>query len=152
MSLLRLIGSCVLALTSVGCGSNGIFGGGHELAYAAAAGSCGPTDGPAVAIYLSPTPVGSLEPSAPYVRINVLQPLDRLTDRTWVLGGDEPDGGAVYYSGAGEYEVAEGGWIGVSSVASDSTLTGFALLRFPTSGLIRREFHAAWIPRTMLCG
>jgi hypothetical protein len=152
MSVLRLICISALALAPAACASDGIFGSAGGLSYAAATRTCGPADGPGTAIYLSPAPVDSLPPPAPYVLVDIWQPLDRLTDRTWVLGGSDADGGAAYYSSAGEYEVAEGGRVRVSSVASDGTLTGSTLLDFPRSGRLRSDFHAVWIPRAVLCG
>jgi hypothetical protein len=152
MPSLRLSAVCILSLLSAGCGSGGILGSAEGFEYAAATAACGPTDGPAVAIYLAATPVHSLEPSAPYVRIYVPQPLDRLTEQVWTLGGSGSDAQAVYYSSASEYEVATSGRVRVSSVASDGTLEGTADLRFSEAGRIRGEFHAAWITREVLCG
>lgn len=152
MTTLRLVGIGVLAILSAGCASDGIFGAAQTWTYAAATGACGPTDGPAVAIYLAPTPVDSLEPSPPYVRINILQPPERLTERAWVIGGSEPDGSAAYYSSASEYEIATSGRVRVRSVASDGTVTGVADLSFPTSGHLHREFQAAWTARYWMCG
>lgn len=144
---------CVLALLSVSCSSGSIVGSTEILPYAVAAQSCGPADGPAVSIYLTPDVVRSLEPTTPYVRINILQPLDRLTERSWRLNGAaaDADGAAVYYTGAGS-EIATDGEVRVSTVDPDRTLHGFAELRFPTLGRVRGEFHAVWNPRAMLCG
>jgi hypothetical protein len=144
---------CVLALLSASCSSGSILGSVEGLPHAVAAQSCGPADGPAVSIYLTPAAVSTLEPPAPYVRISILQPLGRLTERSWTMNGAaaDADGAAVYYTTDGS-ELATSGEVRVNTVDSDRTLHGFADLRFPTLGHIRGEFHAAWNPRVTVCG
>jgi hypothetical protein len=148
------IGILALALLSASCSSgSGILGSSEGLSHAVAAQSCGPADGPAVSIYLTPGEVSSLEPPAPYVRITVLQPLGRLTERSWTLNGNaaDADGAAVYYAGTGS-EIATSGEVRVSTVDADRTVHGFADLRFPTLGHVRGDFHAEWNPRVTVCG
>jgi hypothetical protein len=155
MAAPRIFGICILALLAASCSSGSISGAKEGLPYAAAAQSCGPADGPAVSIYLTPTLVSSLDPVPPYVRIDVWQPLDRLTERPWTLSSGsaaDADGAAVYYTGAPELEVATSGRVTVSTVAPDRSIHGFADLRFPTLGRVRGEFHALWNSRRVVCG
>lgn len=154
MPATRTLWLCALALLTASCSSGGIAGSTDVLPYAVAAQSCGPADGPAVSIYLTPEVVHSLEPVAPYVRINILQPLDRITERTWTLNGaaSDADGAAVYYTGAAGFEIATGGEVRVYTVDPDRTLHGFADLRFPTLGRVRGEFDAVWNSRVTMCG
>jgi hypothetical protein len=149
----RIFGICALALLSASCSSGGVVGSTEILSYAVAAQSCGPTDGPAVSIYLTPDVVRTMEPAAPYVRIDILRPLDRLTERTWMMNGNaaDADGAAVYYTGVGS-ELATGGEVRVNTVDSDRTIYGFTDLQFPTLGRVRGEFHAVWNSRVTLCG
>jgi hypothetical protein len=104
-----------------------------------------------VALYLSAGPVESLVPPAPYVRIAVWRPLERLTERSWVLGGDD-DGGAWYHSTASDFEIATSGRVSVKVVHPDSTMEGWADLRFPRAGRVAGGFRAVWLSRAVLCG
>jgi hypothetical protein len=150
----RIVGICALALLSASCSSSSIVESEVGLAHAVAAQSCGPTDGPAVSIYLTPATVSSLEPPAPYVRINILQPLDRLTERSWTLNGAEgdADGAAIHYTDGAGSEIATSGQVTVNTVDADRTIHGIADLRFPTLGRIRGEFDAEWNSRVVTCG
>jgi hypothetical protein len=155
MSASRIFGVCALALLAAGCSSGSIVEPpGVGLSHAVAAQSCGPTDGPAVAIYLTATAVSTLEPPRPYVRIDILQPLDNLTERAWTLNGPagDADGAAIYYAEDGGSEIATSGAVTVSTVSQDRTVQGTADLRFPTLGRLRGGFEAEWNPRTRMCG
>lgn len=157
MSLSRLLGVCLPLVFFAACASEEVPGPANGLAargltYAAATRACGPADGPAVAIYLASGPVESLEPAAPYLRIYVWQPLDRLAGRSWVLTGSEPEGGAWLQSSATEYEIATRGTVTVTRVRPDSTVEGSADLTFPSTGRIRTGFRAVWVEQAMLCG
>jgi hypothetical protein len=133
------------------CSSDDIPGSPAGLPYAAATPTCGPTDGPAVAIYLSPSPVTSLDPAIPYVRIAVWQPLDRLRERTWTLG--EGAATAGYFTTQNEFETASSGSVTVTTIDSDSTVRGSAVFTFPTRGTVTGGFRAHWLPvATLLCG
>jgi hypothetical protein len=154
MSASRILRICALALLSAGCSSSSIVGSGVGLSHAVAAQSCGPTDGPAVSIYLTAAAVSTLEPPAPYVRIDILQPLDNLTERAWTLNGPagDADGAAIYYTDGEGSELATSARVTVSAVRSDRTIEGFADLQFPTQGRVRGEFTADWNPRQAMCG
>jgi hypothetical protein len=152
MSVARLIGSWAIVVFPVACASDGIPGPPAGLAHAAATSACGPADGPAVTIYLSHAPVESLEPPAPYVRIYIWQPLDRLAGRSWVVAGDEAEGSAWLHPVARDNEVATSGRVRVNVVTSDNTIEGLADLTFPSAGRVRGGFRAVWLPRTVLCG
>lgn len=147
----HLAGVSLLAVLFAACAS-GVAGTSGELAYATATPACGPTDGPAVSIYLSPAPVESFEPPAPYVRLSVWQPPERLAGRSWELAGDGSEGGAWYFTTARDFEVATGGSVRIGSVSRDNTIEGVVDVTFPGTGRIRREFRAVWVPRSLMCG
>jgi hypothetical protein len=151
MSVPRLIGSLLIIAVPAACTSQGILEPPAGLSHAAATQDCGPTDGPAVAIYLAPAPVESLEPPAPYVRISVWQPLERLVGRSWVVGGGEPDGSAAFHPTAADFELATSGRV-VNAVAPDNAVEGSVDLRFPSAGRVRGGFRAVWLSRAVLCG
>lgn len=138
-----------LALAAA-CDSDAIPGPPTGLPYAAVTPGCGPADGPAIAIYLSPNPVESSDPSTPFLHIAIWQPLERLTERSWSL----TDGAAVaqYFSTPDASEAAIGGSVTVSVIDPDSAVRGWAVLTFPTYGRIAGGFHATWLPVALRCG
>ena len=120
------------------------------LPYAAATPACGPADGPGIAIYLSPNPVESLDPSTPFVLVDIWQPRERLRERSWQLADDAA--AASYFSTPNDFEVAIGGSITVKAIDPDSTVHGSAVLTFPTHGTIAGGFHARWFSVALRCG
>ena len=152
MSVSRLIASSLVVVLAA-CTAERVPGPAADLRHAAATRTCGPADGPAVAIYLAPAAVASLEPPAPYVRIAVWQPPERLAGRTWALDSRNPDGGAAWFhASASEFEIATGGRLTVTAVRPDGTIEGSADVIFPRAGRVRARFRAAWLPQTVLCG
>lgn len=152
MPLSRLISFWTVLTVSAACASERVAPSPIELPNAVATAACGPTDGPAVAIYLSPNPVKSFEPPAPYVRVYVWQPLDSVHAGRRIIGAGESDGSAWLHSSASDYEIATSGVLTVSAVNPDSTIVGSADLTFPNAGRVRAAFQAAWVPRPVLCG
>ena len=152
MSLIRWMSVSMVISFSMACGGSGISAPPVGFTYAIATRSCGPADGPAVAIYLAPDPVTSLEPATPYVRMYVAESVNALAGRTWILAGSKSAGGAWLHSAASNYEIATGGYMIVSSVSSDNTIEGKVNITFPNAGRIRGGFRAVWVPNTVLCG
>ena len=152
MSGRHLVGSCGIVAFAVACGSDSIAEPPRGLAHAVATSACGPTDGPAVWIYLTGAPVQFLEPPPPYVRIAVWQPLERLPTGSWELNAGDTSAAAWYFSSANDFEVGTTGRVTVEVVGADSTIRGSADLRFPRFGHVRGGFRAAWVPRATLCG
>src|SRR5436309_1107009 len=106
--MLRLSGVAVL---SMACRSDDVSGPLRSLTYAAATFACGPADGPAVAIYLTPSPIGSLEPSAPFVRVYVPVRLDELTSRAWPIADGNTEAAAWFHATDSRYELATEGYM-----------------------------------------
>ena len=146
-SLLRVM---VLLAVTASCASDAIPGPPTGLPFAAATPACGPADGPAVAIYLSPDPVESLDPATPFVRIAIWQPRERLTERSWSVA----DGAAAagYVSTPNDFESATGGSVTVSGIDPDGTVRGEVVLTFPVRGRIAGGFYARWFPVALRCG
>lgn len=134
------------------CSSDAVSPPFRGFVYSAAAFACGPTDGPAVAIYLAPNPVGSIEPSAPFVRVYVPAQSNQLTAHVWPIASTNTEAGAWFHPDASTYEVAQTGYLIVSSVDSNNTVTGSVDLRFPEAGHIKTAFSAKWQPNNILCG
>ena len=149
MPVTRMLRLSLVVAFAMACSSDAISPVFRGFAYSAATAECGPADGPAVAIYLAPNPVGSIEPSAPFVRVYVPVQLDQLTAHVWPVN---TEAGAWFHPDASTYEMAETGYMIVSSVDSDNTVTGEVDLRFPDAGHIKTAFSAKWQPNIILCG
>jgi len=151
MSITRMLRLSLVFAFAMACSSDTISAPLRGLVYAAATAQCGPADGPAVAIYLTPNPVGSIEPSAPFVRVYVPVQLDQLTAHVWPISTNT-EAAAWFHPDASTYELAETGYMIVNSVDSESTITGSVDLHFPDAGHIRSAFRATWVPSHALCG
>jgi len=151
MPLTRMLRSSLVVAFAMACSSDATSPLFRGFVYSAAAFQCGPADGPAVAIYLAPNPVGSIEPSAPFVRVYVPVQLDQLTAHVWPIASNT-EAGAWFHADASSSELAESGYMIVSSVDSDNTITGSVDLHFPDAGHIRSQFRATWVPSHALCG
>jgi len=142
--------SAVLAFT-VACRSDGTPLQPEGLSHAAATRTCGPADGPAVAIYLAPSPVAVIEPAAPYVRVNIWQSVSDIEGGIWDVASGA-DAAAWYGATSTDVEVATDGHVTVSAVGPDTTVRGTVDLTFPSAGRITGSFEAAWISASPLCG
>jgi hypothetical protein len=150
MSVTRLFRFSLVAAAAMGCSSDATSPKLSAFVYAAAVSTCGPADGPAVAIYLAPNPVGALEPTAPYVRIYVAVVPSELTAHVWPIG-PRTEAAAWFHADGSTSEPAEGGYMIVNSVDSDNTINGSLEIFFPDAGHIKSEFHATWRPNTAMC-
>lgn len=147
------LGMVIAALSFVaGCSSQDVLTPPVGFADAAATRSCGPTDGPAVAIYLAPVAISALEPATPYIRVDLWKPAGALVG-TWTLLPSSANGiAARFLPPPGGIETAVSGRVTVTSVGTDSTITGSVDLQFPSDQRVRGGFSARWITRTFLCG
>jgi hypothetical protein len=146
MPVIRWSFLSVLVVFAIGC-SDGISASPTSYTHAAATFACGPADGPAVAIYLSPNPVTSLEPSGPYVRIYISEAVEQVGGKGWPIGGSTP-ASAWFQTSSSNSEAATSGYIITSSVSADKTIEGTVNLNFPNAGNVHGGFHAEWISQT----
>ncbi|HEY9462973.1 MAG TPA: hypothetical protein VIR54_07790 [Vicinamibacterales bacterium] len=149
MRALLLSGLCGLAVLGAACGSATVTG--PDMPYAAVTHACGAADGPAAAIYLAHAPITSLEPSPPYVRIYIDQPIDQLAGQSWTLGG-AVDAAAWRTTAEGSVEAAQGGTVRVDAVRDSQDVEGFVDLTFPDGGRVQQAFRASWLAAAILCG
>jgi hypothetical protein len=152
MSMARMLRLLLVVAFAMACSSDTVSAPLRGFVYSAAAFQCGPADGPAVAIYLAPNPVGSIEPSPPFVRVYVPVQVDQLTSHVWPISSANTEAAAWFHRDGSTYELAETGYMIVTSVESDKTVSGSVDLRFPDSGHIRSVFRATWVPRDLICG
>ncbi|HEY0527240.1 MAG TPA: hypothetical protein VGD02_00310 [Gemmatimonadaceae bacterium] len=150
MSLFRWFGVAAVMVLAVACSSDTAVGPTGRFDHAAATTTCGPADGPAVAIYLTSEPVKSIEPSGVYVRIFIPGSVDQLAGTSWPIAANS-EAGARYTRTANNYEWAKSGLLIVKSVASDNSVSGSVYLDFPDAGHIQGEFHADWFPAVHPC-
>ena len=150
MSVTRMFGCSLVAVLAMGCSSGSVSPRFRGFAYSSVTPQCGPADGPAVAIYLAPTQAGANDPSAPYVRVYVSVWVTQLAG-VWPISTNS-QAGAWFQPDASTNEVAESGYMFVSSVDSDNTVTGSVDLQFPNAGHIKTAFRAKFRPSNILCG
>ena len=139
----------VIGVLAAGCSSDTAVGPSGSFDHAAVTSTCGPADGPAVAIYLTSEPVTSLEPSGIYVRLVVPRSIDELAGTSWAIATNTEAG--ARYTRPNDYEWATSGYLLVKSVSTDHSVTGSVYLDFPNAGHMQGEFHADWFPASQPC-
>jgi hypothetical protein len=92
---------------------------------------------------------GANEAAMPYVRVFVPVSVDQLTG-VWPIATSS-EAGAWFHKDGTTYEVAESGYMIVTSVDSDYTVTGSVDIRFPNAGQIKTVFRAKIRPNVALC-
>ena len=150
MNLIRRLALPATAILLLACGADTLVGPGGRFTHAAATFACGPADGPAVAIYLTQTPVTSFEPSGEYVRVYTTGTLQEIAIRSPM--SVTSDAAAWFHFSNGEYEIAKGGVLTVRSISADKTIIGSVDLFFPKAGRVHGDFGAPWVPNNVLCG
>jgi hypothetical protein len=148
MSIARMFSCSLVAVFAMACGSNSVSPALRGFAYSSVAAQCGPADGPAVAVFLAPTQEGANGQSAPFVRVYVAVPVSQLAG-VWPTNSSAT---AWFQSDASTSEAAESGYMFVSSVDSDNTVSGHVDLQFPDAGHIKTDFRAKFRPNVALCG
>lgn len=149
MSLTRLLSCALVAVFAMAC-SDSASPAFRAFAYSSVAAQCGPADGPAVAVFLAPTQEGADGQSAPYVRVYVAVGVNQLAG-VWPIT-TKSDAGAWFQSDASTSELAESGYMFVTSVDSDNTVTGSVDIQFRDAGHIKTDFRAKFRPLNVLCG
>jgi hypothetical protein len=152
MPVIRWSSLSVLVVFAMAC-SDGIAAPPVGYTHAAATFACGPTDGPAVAIYLSPDPITSPVPSGQYVRIYINKAVEDVGGQAWPIAGSGATAAAFVQASPSGYELATAGYVITSSVSADKTIDGTVNITFPNAGHITGGFHAEWISQAgPLCG
>jgi hypothetical protein len=150
MAVFRMVRMAVVIAAAAACDSDSVFEPIRHFEYSAATFQCGPADGPATAIYLTHH-VGSIDPSAPFVRIYIPVAVEELSGRVWQLSEDSPEGAAWFHSSDASSEIAASGYMIVAAVGSDRTVQGSVYLEFPDAGRVSGAFAAGWIQSGVIC-
>jgi hypothetical protein len=143
----RLAKILPFALVGAACG---LVDSGPYFRYAAATNDCGPADGPAVSIYLASWRFQELKPPAPYIRLIVWQPRERLAGRSWSLAAGEAV--ALRVQSQETDERATSGSVVVDALDDHGGIHGSAELWFSGGSHLTLSYDAAWILSPMLCG
>lgn len=151
MTVFRVVCFSLMAALVLACSSDGVLGASGRFDHAAASFACGPADGPALAIYLAPDPIASLDPPGAFVRIYVPGTVDQISGRTWPISTNS-DAAAWFHPTAKNYEIATSGYLMLGPASVDKTVDGSVDLEFPSAGHLHVSFHASWIPSNVLCG
>ena len=150
MTVFRVTGFSLTAALVLACSSDGVVGPNGRFDHAAATFACGPADGPALAIYLAPDPITSLEPAGVFVRVYVSGTIDEIRGAMLPIS-THSNAAAWFHPNANEYEIATSGYLMVGSGSAGGTLEGSVNLQFPSAGRVHGAFHADWIPTNVLC-
>src|SRR5688572_29787453 len=113
---MKLADLALLTVTlSAACNSGDLIGPPLGLPYSTASRSCDPTDGPAVAVHLTPDQTSTIHPPPPYVRVSVWRPVDELVGR-WDVSDGSHEGFAIYVvDNTAQFQAASTGTIRVLS-------------------------------------
>ena len=150
MSVFRRYGLSLAAALVLACSSDTVVGPAGQFDHAVATFACGPADGPALAIYLAPDPITSLEPSGAYVRVYVPGTIDEIRGK--ILGiSTNSEAAAWFHPNANEFEIAERGYLIIRSGTAGETLEGSVDIEFPSAGHFHGAFHADWMSTNVLC-
>jgi hypothetical protein len=150
MSVTRMFGCSLVAVLAMACSSDSVSPAFRAFTYSSVAAQCGPADGPAVAVFLAPTQEGANGATAPYVQMYVAVSVNQLAG-VWPIATNS-EAAASFHSDASTVEYAESGYMFVSSVDSDNTVTGSVDIQFPDAGHIKTDFRAKFRPNNILCG
>ncbi len=151
MAAFRMAGFTLISALALACSSDGVLGPSGRFDHAAATFACGPADGPALAIYLAPDPITSLDPPGAFLRVYVPGTISQISGRVWPIATNS-DAAAWFHPATNASEIATNGYLMVGSANADKTVDGSVDLQFPSAGHFHGSFHAGWIPSNVLCG
>lgn len=104
-------------------------------------------------IHRRDSPIDSIEPPPPYVRVVVPQAFTDLGEGTWHIRADGTGAYASYYPAGGGRLSGTGGTVSVSVVDANRSIEGTVDVHFPSGGVfpatrrVHGRFAATWVPR-----
>jgi len=124
-----------------------------DFPFATVSRDCGPADGPAVAIYLTPTAVDKPDPSPPFVRIAIWDSPEAVAGRTWTWPRAASKATALRCDVTGSSCVSStSGSVTLGTFGPDSALTAIVDVRFSDGARIQGGVRATWYSRRIACG
>lgn len=121
------------------------------FSYAFATAECGPTDGPAVAVYLSDERSDSVPPTTRYIRVTVWYDAKVLAQERVQWQESRGPGEAVLCS-PGSCAAMKSGHVDFGAVNAGKSVEGELDFLFTNGIRIRKRFHAGWRPNRFVCG
>jgi len=124
-----------------------------EYPFTVATPSCGPADGPAMAIYLTPELATDVPPAVPYFHVYLTRGPAELEGRTWVWPSADETVAARECTVAGAACAdSPAGAIALGRFATDSALPVVLDLRRQNGERVRAQATARWLSRQLFCG
>ena len=124
-----------------------------EYPFALATPSCGPADGPAMAIFLTPTEVSDVPATPPYFQFFLTRSAAELEGRTWLWpSADETASAWECTMAGGACAGSPTGAIALGHFAADSAIAVTVDLRREGGQRVRGQFTARWHSRPLACG
>lgn len=151
MTLIRRTRSLLALTLLMACSSDGTLVPTGGLRFAFAQRTCGPADGPAIAIYLTREPTSGPPPVAPYTRISIDLSSSDLDGRLHAVGPNSPDAFATFSRTDNDYEPASAGYVTADYSDNGDSITGAADIVFPDAGHVVSQFKAHVFPMNFLC-
>lgn len=152
MTVFRRCGLSLAAALVLGCSSDSVVGPGGRFDNALARSTCGPADGPALAIFLAQDPIPTSGPSGEYVYVYIdlmTVPVPLLGQRLTVSPTSIVS--ASFRWTTTRYENATGGYVILNRGSVGNGLDGSLDLLFPKAGRVHGEFHSEWLPNVHTC-
>lgn len=124
-----------------------------EYPFAVAARACGPADGPAMEVFLTPAETSDVPADPPYVRLYLTKSPAELEGRTWVW----PDPGQAVFATectqtGSSCPASPSGAIALGDFAADSSIFVAVEMRRPNGERVRGQATARWLHRLIICG
>jgi hypothetical protein len=141
-----------LAFAVAACGSDDISRPFSDFSHASATPACAPTDGPAVAIHLTPNDEARGTTRQRYVQVIIMRRVGEIAGRTWRVDdrGDSAIGGLVI--GPSSAMIPAVGQVAIFRADTSKTIDGAVDLLFANGVHVEGVFSAEWEPRAFFCG
>jgi hypothetical protein len=139
-------------LAAAACGSDDTVGPAGDFAEASATATCGPADGPAVAIQLTPNEGADDFSRRRFVTVTIPRSVGDIAGRTWPVDGGSDAAWSTLIVGASSAAIQGVGEIVILRADTSSTVDGVVDVLFANGVRVRGTFSADWVERRSFCG
>jgi len=147
-----LLPAGVIAFVLVAGGCNGSDGPG-DVRNAALLQTCGPTDGPAVTLFLTEQPASAEWPERPYSAITVYRDIAGVAGKRFDVSATSGSVGQGFVCPeTGDCETASSASVTFGQLASDSTIAAEFRVSLAGNEIVRGSARARYHPLSQLCG
>lgn len=124
-----------------------------EYLFALAMSSCGPADGPAVEIFLTPAETTDVPTEPPYLRLYLTKSPAELEGRTWTWPAlDQTVSASECTASAGDCPASPSGAIALGEFAADSSIFVAVDMQRDDGRRVQGQATARWLNRLIICG